>query len=169
MDASFKIDEIPVEASDVAASYRLTGTDVLFRLPTGGDQEEAARAVRDKDASLRRILERCILEPKDPENRDLNWDKLGEQMETVLPRVAFEIEAECPECGRTAVNTVDPVSWFVGEVSRRQPEFERQIHLLALHYHWPLRELLGLSCERRGRWARLLAHAIDRDAGASYA
>ena len=63
MDASFEIGQIPVEAGHVAASYCLTGTDLVFRLPKGSDQEEADAAGLGPEAGVRRTLERCILEP----------------------------------------------------------------------------------------------------------
>ena len=136
---------------------------------SGADQEEVAAAGLAPDSAVRRILERCIVKPAGsrPQAPEF-WDTLAEEIETVAPRVDFEIEAACPECGRTASNTVDPISWCVGELSRRQPVFEGEIHLLALHYHWPLRELLALSSARRRRWSRLLAHALERQVSASY-
>ena len=169
MDASFDIGQGPVHAGQVAASYRLAGTDVLFRLPKGIDQEEVASARLGPEDAVRRLLERCIVKPGGPQPEDAAfWDRLAEEMTTVVPRIDFEIEAACPECGHVVSHKIDPAAWFVGELSRRHAAFESEMHLLAFHYHWPLRELLGLSCERRSRWARLLSCALDRQPYASY-
>ena len=170
MSAWFEIEHIPFEQGETAPSYSLAGLELAFRLPRGADLEELAGSGIRGEEALERLLERCTVNPADAVERLRSPAlrlALAEGIERVAPRADFDLEALCPQCGRASVSHFDPTSWFSSELSRRQADFEREIHLLAMHYHWSLRELLALPRPRRTYYVRLLLSELDRQSSAS--
>jgi hypothetical protein len=154
MDADLPLDALPVVGEPAEPSYRLAvepGHEVLFRLPCGSDLEDAS-------AGTTALLGRCVLAVDGvhgPEAAHAVLDSpalraaVEAELERVSPRVETEIEAACPECGRTFDVDFDPTAALVGEAFRRRAELDHDVHLLSLYYHWPLGEILGLARDRR--------------------
>jgi hypothetical protein len=82
-------------------------------------------------------------------------------MERLAPGVDRELQATCPECGHPFAVAFDPVPAFLAEVWRRRAEFDRDVHLLSFHYHWPLSEILGMPRPRRQAYVALLLSQLD--------
>jgi len=166
MEVAVAIDSIPVKRCDSRMCYELAGTNIVFRLPQGVDEEEAAHWESiNAETALRRMLARCVVAPgeahtllEDPEIRQ----RLAAEIERLSPQLDCEIQASCPKCGETFVTQLDPVAWIAAELSRGQSAYERDLHLLGFHYHWPLRELLSLSREQRGRYVSMLQRELQQ-------
>jgi hypothetical protein len=92
-------------------------------------------------------------------------DGLAEEMRRRSALVDREFDAVCPQCGREFTGEFDPILAFLTEMMRRRPEFDRDVHLLSLHYHWPLSEILALPRPRRRRYVRLLLDQLEAAAG----
>jgi len=167
MHAAFDLHQVPVESRQVKASYPLDlpdGRMTTFRLPVGGDQEAAvAWSGMTRDQKRVRFLARCL-----PAGADMPGDAarrlLSEAIQAAAPRADLDFAAVCPECGRESVHHLEPARWLIAELHRRFSQFEREVHLLSLHYHWPLRNVLAMARERRGRWVRMLTRELDSTA-----
>jgi hypothetical protein len=165
MDATFDIENVPKEYRPVRAAYPLRlpdGRDIEFRLPRGEDQESAAGwKGATQEEKRARFLRSCVLSGGEHLG-DGGDQTLADAIEAVAPRASVEFAATCPECGWEFEQEIEPARWLIMELRRRFPQFEREVHLLSWHYHWPLREILALPRERRVRWAKLVEHEIDR-------
>ena len=170
MDSSFDLESVPVESRPVRESYTLRlpdGSEITYRLPRGADQEDAVGWNAHSPAGKRsRFLAQCVVSgspPASPEEMAL----LARAIDAHAPKADLEFDAVCPECARSFTERLDAAQWLIVELRRRLPDFEREIHLLSLHYHWPLRKVLAMTRERRVRWAGLLLREIERPVAAA--
>jgi len=176
MDLAFSLDQIPVETGHPAgpaepfeiplAASGLART-VQFRLPTGADQEILATAPggMTEERAVTILLARCLLRLGDTETIDehgvLAIDlvariEIEERMQRYSSSVDLDLEVTCPECGHGFVQPFDYASLMLTEIRLRRPQLYREVHLLALHYHWSEREILGLTRDRRRTYLALL-------------
>jgi hypothetical protein len=162
MDLDLLVSEIPIEERPVRASYRLSldaqATEIAFRLPRGADQERLASARGASAGQLREfLLDACTLSGARPNDSS---EALSDAIEHCGAGVALEVSVHCPECGHPFDVELDIAGLLLREVARRQAAFDREIHLLASHYRWSLRELLLLPVPRRQRFIRLLGDEL---------
>jgi hypothetical protein len=181
LDMEFDIDALPVEIrhpladtevlelSHAAAFVDATGVEhraVEFRLPTGVDEEAvAAGEARDVAEASATLLERCLVRvgniaPVDRATaRGLNAlarTEIEERMETVAPQIGLEMDVGCPECGRVFVEVLDCAALLFEELSLERGQLYRDVHHLALHYHWSEPEILALPRSKRQAYLELL-------------
>ena len=138
--------------------YRKGGweVDITFRLPNGTDQEFVATST--VPSAVNALLDRCI-----PEAGGLSAeerDTVIAAMEDVAPRVDLELDLTCPECGHRAVVPFDTTSFFLQEMTGRRQQLLREVHSLAIHYHWSEAEILGMVRSRRRTYLELLSDAM---------
>lgn len=179
MDIDFAIPDIPVtQAADLLPEYQVTlssgGDDaaeraervVRFRLPTGADQAAIGElALSSPLAALDTLLERCVAGGKTGLSpRDKAEIEQAMRAEAYGPQLTFD--ATCPECRRTFTLPFDIQDFFFGEVTGSLELLLRDVHHLALHYHWTEGEVLGLPRERRQRYLQILADELGRQTDA---
>jgi hypothetical protein len=172
MDVDFDADALPVGSSTppdhVVVAWK--GGEVRARMPLVSDLDDIAEA--DDHSRLRLLRARCLAAGGHDDvqafldTEDL-WQRLEAEMERRAPQLEHEIEAVCPTCGRDFTTAFSPVQSLLAEVLRRRSELEHDIHLLSLHYHWPLHEILRLARPRRRRYVGLLLDRLDRLASAA--
>ncbi len=182
MDVRFSLDELELESRPVRSRFFTTRLStsagggrrgrplVEFRLPTGADQEALAEPFRaDEERGLRLLLARTIrrvgawteaseelIERLSPEARA----EIAEQMRRLTPHVEIEVEGACPECGVTCSSRFDIANFFLTEMRANLHGLEREVHFLALHYHWSEREILSLPRRKRQRYVALLRQEL---------
>src|SRR6266542_1467572 len=115
-----------------------------FHLPTGADQEAAARLADDLEAAVALLLERCV-EAGAPA-RDLS-----PVMAELDPQAELVLTLACPACGDEFEVPFDAGDFLARELAGAR-DLERDVHRLALHYHWSEPEILALTVERRRRY-----------------
>lgn len=188
MDIDLALDQIPIESKPVAPHYVLALSEeaaifdeegrpqreVTFRIPNGGDQEAAwGWSKLDERERLVRLLARCLLKIGEADAiipdqaaqlSDKGMEEIAATMERSSPLVEAEMEARCPECGHLFTHDFEVVSFFLNELLRGRTQLEREVHLLGFYYHWPLREILGMTRQKRQRYLRLLSDELDRPA-----
>ena len=151
MDADIGIGEQPPDPGPPAGAR--------LRLPTGGDLEALAGA---EDPELE-LLTRCAVGAgadavaASPALRA----ELEEELERLDRGAAGELEAACPDCGETFTTALDPAVALLAELGRRQAQLDRDVHLLSLHYHWPLHEILRLARLHRRAYVERLLSQLD--------
>lgn len=186
MDVDLDLDQIPIEAKPVSPHYALTLSEeaalsdgagrlhraLLFRIPNGGDQE-AAREWSGLGETERvvRLLARCLLKIGDTDRvtcdrvamlPEKGVEEITAAMERFSPQVRIEMEARCPECSHPFTHEFEIGPFFLGELLRGRMQLDREVHLLGFYYHWSLREILGMTRQKRHRYLRLLADELDR-------
>ncbi|MGE0257395.1 MAG: hypothetical protein AB7H71_05450 [Alphaproteobacteria bacterium] len=137
---------------------------VRFRLPSGGDQEEAARLARiDAAAAARRLLARCVLSIRDEQDNDLAIGDLPpeiapaieEAMSALDPWVEMTCELPCPACGWTVGAVLDAFSLLASGLAVADRLYA-EIDAVARAYHWSEAEILSLPIARRRRYLALI-------------
>ncbi|MCG3114288.1 MAG: hypothetical protein LLH30_01270 [Candidatus Manganitrophus sp. SA1] len=179
MDIDLALDQIPIEPKPVAPRYAIflseeggPPREVVFRIPNGADQE-AARGWShfNERERVNHLLARSLLKigevdavTLDAVSRlsDETVEEITAAMERASPLVDAEMEARCPECGHLFTHRFEIVSFFLSELLRGRTQLEREVHLLGFYYHWPLREILGMTRRKRHRYLRLLTDELDR-------
>jgi len=136
---------------------------VRFHLPTGADQEAAAAAATEAGAAAgaRVLLRRCVeeLEPSGSPSGALP-DGIAEQLDDALaeldPQAELRLRVQCPRCGSEFATVLDAGEYLYQEINGRARHLYREVHVLALHYHWGERELMGMTARERSRYLGLL-------------
>lgn len=133
-----------------------------FRLPTGRDLEAAAHlAEADADAAAGLLLHRCLA--PDPGistvpsvlSRDTQA-RIATRMAELDPQAELILRTTCPACGDAVGTLFDAASFLLAEVDRLAGGLLDEVHILARHYHWAERDILGLCPARRQAYLRRL-------------
>lgn len=172
MDIGFSIPDIPVRpAGDPGADHEVTlpdaGAVLRFRLPTGADQEAiGAWAADDPLGALEALLHRCVPGAESAGLRPGDRAAIERAMLTASFGPELSFGARCPECARSFTLPFDVQDFFFGEVTCTPDLLLREVHQLALNYHWSEQDILTLSRDRRQRYLALLATEIGGRADA---
>ncbi len=187
MDIDFSINDIPVkESKDKGPSYHMDlspdaaftnngekkFTEIIFRLPNGGDQEVISPIVHQNEGlAFSMLLNRCIQkigpyeQPKEEHIYQLSpraRREIEQQMEAVSPKVELTMTATCPECKREFDAPFDLHKFFFGELQTSLNLLYREIHYLAYYYHWSEKEIMEMPREKRYRHIEVLSEEIER-------
>jgi len=153
---------VPPYAEASAVHERRVGEwTVRFRLPTGADQEEAARA-DDPVAGGLLLVERCVAEVR---RRGRRVARVPEAVVEALPVAMAELDPQaetlvalrCPECDAPLEALLDAATVLLAELAGSSERLTLEVHALALHYHWSERDILDLELPRRRRYLELLS------------
>lgn len=151
---------------------------VRFRLPTGADQEEAAALARtDAAAAADRMLRLCIARIERIDGGDSGEggavdeipaavaDRLAARMAELDPQAELTLQLSCPVCGRDFSTLFDVAAWLFQELAGAAASLWREVHRLALSYHWSEAEILRLTGRKRRLYLGLLAEALGGELG----
>lgn len=127
---------------------------IHFRLPNGADQEAVADLSTDEAVEV--LLARCVNDdggtPLTPDERLA----VIAEMDRLAPQIDLELELNCPECGHSFATPFDCTAFFFSEIRAQSRHLMREVHYLALYYHWSEAEILGLQRDRRRGYLELL-------------
>jgi hypothetical protein len=84
------------------------------------------------------------------------------EMEKCAPRVDVEVEATCPECGRLFSGQAAWPIYGLGDMMSQSAGLEREVHLLAWHYHWSEADVLSMPRTKRRRYIDLIEEELNR-------
>jgi hypothetical protein len=139
---------------------------IRFRLPTGGDQEAVAALARtDAEAAVALVLRRCVGRVLDGAGRAVPLDALPPAAAAGLsvamaerdPQAETILELTCPSCETAFTAPVDAADYLHRELRGHGRSVYREVHQLALAYHWSETEILALTGQRRRLYLGLLA------------
>ena len=159
-------------ASPAAAPVRAVGAIELpgggrlrFRLPVAADQVELHDvATAELEAGM---LRRCVLPASDG---TVGWEALRgapaavragvlKHIMMASPAIDLAVPIECVECGEPLRFVFDPVRSLIAELKGARAELIKQVHRLAINYHWSQAEILGLPNALRREYLTLLQDA----------
>jgi hypothetical protein len=78
------------------------------------------------------------------------------------PQAELEFRLNCPECRQSFTTLLDPAAFLFEELAASSRNLYREIHLLALHYHWSERDLLRLTPSKRWLYLGLLEETLGK-------
>ena len=162
MDVDFRLDQVPVQSrpqTEGVFTMELSGRNVRFRLPNGGDQE----AVVQHDNVIDALLGRCLIDDAAKPLSGEEREALIAEMERLAPQINVELDLTCPECSHAFVLPFDPAAFFLEEVAVKGDELLHEVHALAFYYHWSEGEILSLERRRRRAYLALLHEALRQD------
>jgi hypothetical protein len=140
--------------------------EVRFRLPTAGDQEDVAEVARvDVRAAARVVLERCVEafcagQPIAPaELPPPVLEQVTAAMEELDSQAILEFDLTCPACAGSFSAQFDAGDFLLRELDQRVDRVLREVHVLAVHYHWSEAAILAMPRARRQRYLDLIASA----------
>jgi hypothetical protein len=129
--------------------FSFAGESVQFRLPTCADLV----AIEQESEPYAALLRRCI-EPAEVSGRLRK--RIEDAMERMAPRLSRSMTGICPECARTFDLYFDVDSFVLRELRNQAAGIYQDVHLLALHYKWPERQILEMPRNRRIQYAEML-------------
>jgi Phage tail assembly chaperone proteins, E, or 41 or 14 len=134
---------------------------ITFRLPTGADQE-ALSDIADETRAAAALLARCTgLDQDELDGLGVAaCEEIEAAMEQLAPQADVEIEANCPECGRLFSGRSALPLHCLAEVATQAAWVEREVHVLAWHYHWSEAEILSLTRMKRRRYIDLIEQEL---------
>lgn len=141
---------------------------VKFRLPTGCDQEKAARLVEsDPQTAAEQLLQSCVLHVST--DGDLPIEGVPSSVKEQLPHIIAELDPQaeisinitCTACGNVFRTILDAGTYFFGELGSHLSQLYNEVHLLAYHYHWSETEIMSMSTAKRHRYCNLLLNALS--------
>lgn len=168
MDLSLSIDALlQAPYSDAQAEYECEqqGLHFHFRLPTGSDLE-AVCGDKNSAQAAEKLLHRCMTGVYDGSTPFSEWpadclEDISTRMEALDPQAELRLDVVCPECGEQFPATLDTAAYLLEEIAAHANGLYRQVHSLALHYHWSEAEILSLSPIKRHRYLGLLADSLS--------
>lgn len=135
-----------------------TAAGVPFRIPTGSD--ELAVASLSSKAAESSLLSHCAESDAWPGGANAFEEMLNE----VAPLLAFELKANCPECGHSHTLQFDIQSYLLGAIVGERRRLLAEIHRLAAAYAWSLDEILSLTRSDRRQFVKLIENETSRKA-----
>jgi hypothetical protein len=133
---------------DESGAYSLSGGR-RFRLPCC-DDERAIRALTPSQAAAE-LLGRCVIEGDGEED---TW--VHAAMAKVGPVLDLELPTRCALCGTEQSVHFDIVSFFFATLARERSLLLREVHRIAVAYHWGYEEILRLSRTARRAFVTLV-------------
>jgi len=132
-----------------------TAEGLRFRLPTGRDERAIAAlpASEAENALLRCCTVGDAMAPAPAEAAGLQ-----ELLAEVAPLIDLDLDARCPECGRTHSLQFDIQSYLLGALLGERRRLAQEMHLIAIAYGWGLQEILSLGRHERRQFVELISN-----------
>jgi hypothetical protein len=123
-----------------------------FRLPTAGDQAQAASHPRPGTY----LATMCMDETARSRGHRRRVERA---MEAMAPALSREIAGECAECHQSVRAQLWVVPLVVSELKRAAGAVHDEVDLIARAYHWPESLILALPQPRRRAYAERIRRA----------
>lgn len=166
MDVEFSAQDIFVEPRPQSAAIynwqskdpARSGRPIRFRLPNGGDQETVTELAADQ--AVKNLLDRCLIDdggkPLSPDEREA----VINEMNRLTPQIDLDLDLSCPECLHAFTSPFDCTAFFFSELRAQSRHLTREVHYLALHYHWSEADIMNLRRDRRRAYLALLNETL---------
>lgn len=169
MDLSLRVQDLllppyedPRPAHEISLEDGGQSFRIRFRLPSGGAQEAAAEVSADLGVAAQSLLRECVDSIEVDGNvveggciPDTVAEQVAQAMAELDPQAEIELDLVCPECQQPGTAIFDTASVFLRELDAQAQILLREVHVLALRYHWSEGDILALPRPRRQRYLAL--------------
>ncbi len=173
LDLDLSVDQLLVAPyADARPWYETVVTDevatckVRYRLPRGSDQEAVADLAKSAPSqAASEVLRRCIEPPDDDSSREIDRmvaKHVASRLPGHDPQAELRLVFDCAGCKRQVSALLDAASFLFRDLAMRTGDLYREIHTLAMHYHWSEQEILAMTVPRRQRYLNLIAESLSR-------
>jgi hypothetical protein len=143
---------------------------VRFRVPCGADLEDVLRAPgRAVGDAVNAILARCVewVQHSDAVRTAIPMDqwpaglaaRISERMSELDPQAETTLRLICPACQHAFAAFFDIGDYFFRELKSREHRRYREVHQLALAYHWSEADILSMSPRKRQLYLDLISES----------
>lgn len=125
-------------------------------------------AASNGPARVEGLVHSCVLESEPPLPEKLGNDLISEialKMEELDARAETIIQISCPACANLFRVPFAPEDFFFQEMDSRCTQLEREVHFLALNYHWSEKAILSLPTRRRKLHVELIGTSLSEGEG----
>ena len=127
-------------------------------------------AALDEAAARNHLLERCVtaITRNDGQPAEsplatavpvLVSDAIANQLAEAAPQSDIQLAVDCPACRHQWIEFFDIGAWLMAEINDWAQRLLREVHALALAYHWRESDILLMSATRRRAYLELLGRA----------
>jgi hypothetical protein len=145
-------------------SYRLKVGKFSLRIrPLTGADMEALSSAEGAENPIDDLLRLCIVSSKPELPQKLSpafSSAVGSKLEQIDPQADTVLNLSCPTCGTTFQAPLNIEKYFLEEVAARQGQLDREVHWLALNYHWSEKDILALPVAKRKRYIDLINESL---------
>ena len=143
---------------------------VTFRLPTAADVDRVATQGADRiEHAAQMLFRQCVIGAERDDVGCTAADLPATVRSAVEDALAaadrqaeIQLAMRCPACGLEFTSLFDTAVFFLRELDARATRTLRDIHLLALHYHWSESDILRMPARRRAQYIELVRNAMAR-------
>jgi hypothetical protein len=141
----------------------IAGEALSFRKPTGRDQRAwLQKSYADEPQATRAILDSLLTTPEKTPALDALLDEnitaIEQAFRELDPLVGYQLTIHCPYCESDLAYEIELQELLLNTLQSAQSGLFREIHQLALHYHWDEGQILSLAPWRRARYLSFLAN-----------
>jgi hypothetical protein len=137
------------EGPDEQGHYRLPDGR-CFRLPTLRDEQ--ALADLDPATANQTLAARCLVSGAPDEDPSV----LLAIIERHAPVLDLDLDARCPDCEQSSPVHFDLQAFLLSTLVREGEWLTREVHRIAVTYHWSRKEILDLPRSQRQRHVALI-------------
>jgi hypothetical protein len=175
LDVDLSVSELLVEPYAEAPVWREALVEdrgvrwkVRYRLPQGADQEAVADAARtDPQQAAGLLLRRCLEAATEAGESPAEIPAaIVEYVAAAMcehdPQAELRLDAGCANCESPISALLDTAFLLLQELQAPVHNLYREVHTLALYYHWSEKEILNMTAPRRRRYLDLIADSTSR-------
>jgi len=146
---------------------KLDGHSLTIRPLRGSDLEDLTitQTPLPNIANLSERLLRSAILISDPALPELLSSQFQEQLSTTLSQIDSQadltLNITCPSCNKIFQSSLDVENFFLQEATSRYPQLEREVHWIALHYHWSEKDIMSLASSKRKRYVELINASLS--------
>lgn len=136
------------------------GNFLLELRPTTARDVEALLSSRGAPDLVERLVRSCVVscEPPLPERLTHEFlDEIASKLSELDTGAETILEMSCPTCSHPFKVPFAVEDFFLQEMEARQAQLEREVHLLALNYHWSEDAILSMPSRRRKQYVELIS------------
>jgi len=152
------------DTEDEQFTFNIGNRMITARLPNGIDQQQwmQSQTQSTTDLAKRLIMRVGDAQPRAEWQFPEEWlpvfSKVLEQQDELM---TMQISSNCPACDAALEIAVDLEAQLLSILSQTQRNLLREVHRIALVYHWSEREIVELSASRRGFYLQQLSQLAE--------